>query len=156
MIVKLNNLNRLVAEEIRSVFQASYAVEAKLLNAIDFPPLKRTVDAFVETNTRFYGYQIDGETIAVIEILNDKTATHIQSLVVLPDHFRKGLGHKLVQCILDTYDSKLFTVETGLANRPAIQLYEKFGFKKTKIWDTDHGIRKIKFELQGGTAYSSF
>jgi predicted GNAT family N-acyltransferase len=42
----------------------------------------------------------------------------------------------------------LFVVETGLANEPASKLYRKFGFTEVKIWDTDHGIRKIKFELK--------
>jgi hypothetical protein len=27
-------------------------------------------------------------------------------------------------------------------------LYKKFDFKEVKQWNTDHGIRKIKFELR--------
>ena len=48
--------------------------------------------------------------------------------------------------VLDTFDSKLFVVETGLNNGPATKLYEKFGFIEVKQWDTNHGVRKIKFE----------
>jgi ribosomal protein S18 acetylase RimI-like enzyme len=40
------------------------------------------------------------------------------------------------------------TVETGLDNKPAIALYESFGFKEVKQYDTDHGIRKIRFETE--------
>ena len=43
MIIKINNKKNKIAEEIRAIFQASYAVEAKMLKANDFPPLKRTV-----------------------------------------------------------------------------------------------------------------
>jgi hypothetical protein len=38
-------------------------------------------------------------------------------------------------------------VETGLANGPATALYQAFGFKVVRQWDTDHGVRKIRFRL---------
>ena len=41
MIQKLDNNDLEVAETIRNIFQLSYAVEAELLQAIDFPPLHR-------------------------------------------------------------------------------------------------------------------
>lgn len=43
MIEKLNNKNLDISKNIHSVFQVSYTAEANLLNAIDFPPLNRTV-----------------------------------------------------------------------------------------------------------------
>ncbi len=43
-------------------------------------------------------------------------------------------------------ESNLIVVETGVKNKPAIKLYEQFGFKETKQWDTDHGVRKVKLE----------
>jgi RimJ/RimL family protein N-acetyltransferase len=51
--------------------------------------------------------------------------------------------------VLNTYDSSCFTVETGLANAPATKLYLKLGFRKTGEYDTDHGVRKVQFELSG-------
>ncbi|WP_306424023.1 GNAT family N-acetyltransferase [Patiriisocius marinus] len=72
--------------------------------------------------------------------------THINSLVVDPRFFRQGIAKKMMEFVFETFDSKLFIVETGLENGPATQLYKKFGFKEVKQWDTDHGIRKIKFE----------
>ncbi|MCP4460495.1 MAG: GNAT family N-acetyltransferase [Cytophagales bacterium] len=131
---------------MRLVFQVSYAVEAELLETTDFPPLKRTISEFVDTSTEFYGCQKEGQIVAIVEILKSEDATHIQSLVVHPKHFRQGLGQQLVQYALDNFDSILFTVETGLANEPAIRLYEHFGFKQIFQWDTDHGIRKVKLE----------
>ena len=38
MIKKLNHTNQAIATKMRIVFQESYAIEAKLLNAINFPP----------------------------------------------------------------------------------------------------------------------
>ena len=82
----------------------------------------------------------------VIEIKNNQDLTQIQSLVVYPRYFRKGIGRKLVQFILDTYKSSIFTVETGLDNHPAIRLYTSFDFEEQEQWDTNHGVRKVRFE----------
>ena len=146
MIVKINNKENKIAKEIRAIFQVSYAVEAEMLKAVDFPPLKRTVAQFLNSNSEFYAYYLIENIAGVIEIENHKNLTHIQSLVVYPKYFRNGIGSKLVQFILNTYKSKVFTVETGIDNHPAIKLYKSFGFQEQEQWDTDHGIRKVRFE----------
>jgi len=146
MIIKINNKETKIAEEIRAIFQVSYAVEAEILKAVDFPPLKRTVSQFMNSNSEFYAFSIINNISGVIEIDSHDDLTYIQSLVVDPKYFRKGIGRKLVQFILDNYNSKVFTVETGTDNQPAIKLYENLGFQELKQWDTNHGIRKVRFE----------
>ena len=147
MIDLLKHFDKPVAKTIKAVFQKSYAIEAELLNATDFPPLKRPLSAFTKCINDFWGYYIEDELVGVVEIHEDDSI-HIQSLVVLPDHFRKGVGRQLMQHILSQYQSSLFMVETGLENIPAIALYEHFGFSIIKEWDTDHGVRKVRMELQ--------
>ena len=146
MIIKINNKENKIAEEIRVIFQASYAVEAEMLKAVDFPPLRRTVAQFLNSNSEFYAYYLIENIAGVIEIENHKNLTHIQSLVVYPKYFRNGIGSKLVQFILDTYKAKIFTVETGIDILPGIKLYKRFGFQEQKQWDTTHGVRKVSFE----------
>ena len=146
MIHKLQHKNIDVARKIRSVFQASYAVEAVLLNAVNFPPLKRKLDAFIECDNIFFGFTINDELAGVIEIDENNAGVHIQSLVVHPQFFRQGIGRKLTEFILNSFDTKLFTVETGVKNEPATELYKKLGFIEVKQWNTDHGIRKVRFE----------
>jgi len=146
MIIKINNKENKIAEKIREIFQASYTVEAEMLKAVDFPPLKRTVSQFLSSNSKFYAYYLIKDIAAVIEIKNHEELTHIQSLVVYPKYFRKGIGRKLVQSILNTYKSKIFTVETGIENHPAIKLYKSFGFQEQEQWDTNHGVRKVRLE----------
>ena len=146
MIIQINNKENNIAEEIQAIFQASYAVEAEMLKAVDFPPLKRTVAQFLNSNSEFYAYYLIENIVGVIEIESHDALTHIQSLVVYPKYFRNGIGSKLVQFILDNYKSKIFTVETGIDNHPAIKLYKSFGFQEQEQWDTNHGVRKIRFE----------
>ena len=146
MIIKINNKENKIAEKIRAIFQVSYTVEAKMLKAVDFPPLKRTVSQFLNSDSEFYAYYLIKNIAGVIEIENHEDLTHIQSLVVYPKYFRNGIGRKLVQFILDNYKSKIFTVETGIENHPAIKLYKSFGFQEQEQWDTNHGVRKVRFE----------
>jgi len=146
MIEKLQNNEIVISKRIRSVFQASYKVEAKLLNATDFPPLKRPLENYVKSNTFFFGYLKNEDIAGVIEIDHNNDHTLIRSLVVDPTFFRQGIAKKLMKFVLNTFDSKLFVVETGLENGPATKLYETFGFVEVKQWDTNHGVRKIKLE----------
>ncbi len=146
MIKKLTHRDQATAEAIRSVFQISYTVEAELLNAVDFPPLKRPLEAFVNSDNEFFGYFMDEELAAVIEIDEKPASVHIQSLVVQPKFFRRGIGRKLVDHAFQRYKTSLFTVETGLANGPATQLYLKMGFSKILEYNTEIGIRKVRFE----------
>ena len=146
MIIKIDHTKIEIAYEIRNIFQVSYSVEAKLLRAIDFPPLKRTIPEFIDSCSIFYAYYFNEKVVGVIEIKSNKHSTHIQSLVVHPEYFRKGIGKQLVNFIIEKYNSKLFTVETGRDNFPAIKLYKQLGFIEEDQWDTEHGVVKISFK----------
>ncbi|WP_234423347.1 MULTISPECIES: GNAT family N-acetyltransferase [Aquimarina] len=150
MIERLQNNDIEVSKKIHSVFQVSYKVEAKLLNVTDFPPLKRSIENYVNSSTQFFGYFKDQELAGVIEIEHNNNFTDINSLVVDPKFFRQGIARKLMEFVFNTFDSDLFVVETGLENRPATKLYKNSGFKEVKQWDTDFGVRKIKFERRIG------
>ena len=56
MIKKLKNSDLEMAKKIRGIFQASYKIEAKLLNVTNFPPLKRPLENYIASKTEFYGY----------------------------------------------------------------------------------------------------
>lgn len=143
MIETLNNKSALVAKKLFTIWQESYRVEAKLLQVLDFPPLNRTVPDFINSSTRFYGFVKDDNYNAVMELRDNDGVLHIQSLVVQPSQFRKGLASKMIAFVLSENMEYNFTVETGCDNLPAINLYLKFGFVETKQYETDHGIRKI-------------
>lgn len=146
MIKKISPKDFITAQQLHALFQASYAIEAKLLKAKDFPPLKRTVANFQSSENEFYVYAKNEQLAGAIEIDHNNQITHIQSLVVHPDFFRQGIAGALIDFVSNTFKSKNYMVETGVDNAPAISLYQKFGFKEIKQWDTDHGIRKVRFE----------
>ena len=146
MIRKLAHNEKEVALEMQDLFRTSYAVEAELLGATDFPPLKRKLESYMHSNNTFYGYFSAGVLAAATEIDASPETTHIQSLVVHPDYFRRGIGSSLVNFVFNSYPTKVFTVETGAANDPATELYRKHGFREILQYDTDHGVRKVRFE----------
>lgn len=150
MIKQLKNKEKEVSEKIRSVFQVSYAVEAKLLKATNFPPLQRPLEDYIKSNTEFFGFLKNEALAGVIEIDHNKNTTHICSLVVDPFFFRQGIARKLMEFTLNTFESNIYSVETGVDNGPASELYKKFGFTEVKQWDTNHGVRKIRFEYRKG------
>jgi ribosomal protein S18 acetylase RimI-like enzyme len=147
MIKKLDHTNLAIATKMRVVFQESYAVEAALLNATNFPPLQRPLESYIKSTTTFFGYHIKDEIVGIVEVSSKEKTTHINSLVVSPHFFRQGIGRELMNYILQNFSSKVVTVETGLENIPASKLYTSFHFKEVKQWDTDHGVRKIRFKL---------
>lgn len=146
MIIKLNNQDKQLAKQLQKVFQASYTIEAKILKAVDFPPLNRTLDQYIKTDTEFFAYWKGNEIAGAIEIKQTKDSIHIQSLVVHPFFFRQGIAGKLLNHVFTHFKTSMFTVETGSANNPAIKLYENYGFIETQQYDTSHGIRKIRLE----------
>ena len=146
MIKKLQNHDIETSGRIRSVFQLSYAVEAELLEANDFPPLKRPLESYHKSRNDFYGYFENNELAGVIEVEKTDKLININSLVVKPKFFRRGIGRKLMEFTLDRFDSKHFIVETGVRNEPANELYKKLGFTEVKQWNTDFGVRKVLYE----------
>lgn len=148
MITKILHTQNKNAQNIRSVFQVSYKIEAKLLGADNFPPLSRPLEEFSNCSNDFFGFYEEQTLVAVVEIKDEKVAKHIQSLVVDPDYFRRGIARKLIKYVLQHYPIKQFTVETGKENGPARKLYESFGFELLKTYTAEEGILKVRYQKQ--------
>lgn len=147
MTKKLQHSRHDIARQIFSVFQRSYLVEAQIIGVKGFPPLARTIEDIRVAETGFYGYFCDDRLAAVIEISCQSGHLDICSLTVDPDFFRRGIAGRLLQFVLHNVKHRFATVETAVSNRPAILLYEKHGFVKTKEWTPSHGIPKVAFKL---------
>jgi ribosomal protein S18 acetylase RimI-like enzyme len=148
MIIKLENSNEEIANQIFTVFQRSYKIEAQLIGTLDFPPLLRSVKDIENSKTQFYGFMENESIAAIIEIAIENRRLEINSLTVDPNYFRKGIASKLIGYILNTIDFSQVIVETAVVNLPAINLYKKYGFVVFKKWTPSHGIEKVAMSVK--------
>lgn len=146
-INRLQQTSHAIALQIQHVFQGAYKVEARLIGVTNFPPLERTVADIIASRTTFFGSWQGDELVAVIEVSYNEPQLDIDSLVVHPDHFRKGLARRLLRFVLNHYHWETAEVETAQANSPAITLYEQFGFVETRRFQTPIGITKVNLRL---------
>lgn len=73
---------------------------------------------------------------------------HITNVAVAPEHRKKGIGHAVVEVLVDASEQaglKSFTLEVRPSNINAQNLYKKFGF-------TEAGLRKGYYEDNGEDA----
>src|SRR5210317_2116617 len=103
MIEKIDHSSFKTSKLIYNIFQKSYAVEARLLNHDDFPPLKRRASEIQQSKTTFYGYRHKEELCAVMELEIYENHIHIRSLTVAPAFFRKGIGNRLLCFVRDSF-----------------------------------------------------
>jgi len=148
MITKLDNTNEDIANQIFTIFQSSYTVEAQLIGALDFSPLLRSAKDIANSTTLFYGFSDNECLAAIIEIMILDKHLEIDSLTVAPNYFRKGLANKLISYVLEITDFSEAIVETAVANTPAINLYQKHGFVEFKRWTPSHGIQKLAMSVK--------
>ena len=151
MIESLEHCSEEVAAQIYAVFQRSYKEEAQLIGVNEFPPLLRTAANIQVATSKFLGLRIGSELAAIVEYTNNGANLSIDSLVVHPLFFRRGLASQLLQSLLGTHAYRTADVETAAANLPAITLYNKFGFFESKRWITDEGIEKVRLEYEDKT-----
>lgn len=125
MIKMLDHCSEDVAMQIHDIFQESYQVEAELVGAKEFPPLQRGVPHIRAAKSNFLGLWIASELAAVIEYTYGGAQLSIDSLVVRPQYFRRGLASQLLQSLLSRHYWHTADVETAADNIPAIALYER-------------------------------
>ena len=122
-----------VARQIHAVQMAAYAQEAKLLGAIDFPPLKVTVEDLQTSGESFFAAFVGDEIVGAVSVEPDGEGRGITiaSLVVAPAYHRRGIARALLGRVIASYGDDRLAVQTGAKNRPAAALYAQLGFVET-------------------------
>lgn len=134
---------------IHAIMQAAYQVEANLLDAADFFPLRRTVDDIRCSTNRFIGCHIAGKLAGVLEIEPQPDAPPlIASTVVSPTYFRQGVATALLQTVLQDPTLKQIEVSTAARNLPAIRLYQKHGFAIDSQTILPDGMELVRLRWQ--------
>ncbi len=133
------------AEALAALMRRAYTVEAGLLGAEDFAPLRRTAqDVASATESVFYGVRgTDGAWVAACEVEPEGAGVCIASLVVCPSMFRRGVASALLAAVLSRYVGQEVVVSTGVDNAPALSLYAKWGFEARERWQTPCGLDMV-------------
>jgi GNAT superfamily N-acetyltransferase len=111
------------------------------------PALSRNIRSASGSEERFYGYFDEEELLGAISLLLKEQEGLISRLMVHPDHFRKGIASRLLNCVLNLdYAVQAFKVYTGELNKPAVQLYLKHGFSRVGKVEVKEGIQLSEFK----------
>ncbi len=102
-----------------------------------------------QLDTRHYLVAVDGETVQGYAGLCDyPDEAFVQTVAVAPGHQGKGIGHQLLQALLDEAGRRRQTrvlLEVRADNKRAIELYERFGFRRS-------GVRRGYYSPSGADA----
>lgn len=110
------------------------------------PQLTESLADIQKSAETFVGYS-ERQLQGVISYQIKEGTVDIHRLVISPDHFRKGIGKRLVKYLLEHYKGYELTVSTGTANKPAIALYKAFGFQEQQLIEVAPGIYCTQFCL---------
>lgn len=141
----IDHRSRAMAQRIHVVQMAAYAQEAALLGVVSFAPLDRTVDDLIGSPDRFIGAFDDDELAGVIAVGSDDEddGETIDSLVVHPSQQRRGVGRTLLQEVIASARTSRITVQTAAGNLPALDLYQRFGFRVVRRWFDGPGVLEL-------------
>ena len=139
-------LERLVALQ-----RASYAVEARLIGAVELPPMRETPGQLRACGETFLGAHRDGRLVGAVSFKRAGGTVDIHRLVVDPAAFRGGVATALLEALeAREAGAAHWTVGTGAANAPARALYERRGFTATEERVVPGGIRWVRMDRSGG------
>lgn len=124
------------ARQLHTVQMLAYAQEARLLGALYFPPLERTVEDLRTSPEEFLAAFVGDEIVGAVSVWPDEEGmgTNIASLVVAPEFQRRGIGRSLMAAVLAVHAGGELTVQTGAKNSPALALYAQMGFVELRRW----------------------
>ena len=88
---------------------------------------------FSNPNSTYFIAKLDDEIVGFAGILTICDEANIMNIVSKVNKRHLGIGTKLLHALVDSakkQNSKSITLEVNINNYPAINLYEKFGFKR--------------------------
>lgn len=125
--------DRDTAETVLNVQIPSYHVEAGYIGSAEIPPLKDNAASLMNCGETFLGYFLEYELAGFLSFEIEGDEMIISRVAVHPSYFKKGIAQALLLEAEKTNRTiKKWKVSTGTLNIPAINLYKKMGFVKTK------------------------
>lgn len=144
MIRDIDHRDIEMARRILEIQTYSYPIEANIIGVDKLPPMQETVSDIQCTEESFIGFEENSILVGFIAYeTNDEWMT-ISRLAVYPDFFEQGIASTLLNKVIDINEKRSMEVMTGMKNEPAIQLYNKFGFKLEGQLETKEGIQLVR------------
>lgn len=154
MIIPLSLHDPEVVEQLWSLQHTAYRLEALAVGLTEYPPLPETFDSIRSSKELFYGeLSEDGVIIGAIatgeQIYSGELELEITRLMVHSDHLRQGVGSALLEYVLNSHPNiTSFVVTAGIANIPAVTLYERYGFVPSDKISVVAGTQLTQFCLK--------
>lgn len=147
MIKRLDLKDKDTAKKVLELQVVSYTIEAELIGFDGIPPLKDTMDSLKDCDESFYGYFIDGVLAGITSYKTIENILDIYRVAVHPHFFRRGIAQQLLS-FLEKLEGTIdrIIVCTGKENIPAVRLYLKNGYEKTRDIEISKDIYLTEFE----------
>jgi ribosomal protein S18 acetylase RimI-like enzyme len=129
-----------LAAELVALQRVAYAVEERL---IGHPiPMAYDPDAVTAAGLVWWGCRDPqgGRVLGAVSLRETAELINVESLVVAPCAFRRGIGSALVATVLAEAAGRRVTVATGRDNAPARALYERAGFTVVDHAEVEPGL----------------
>lgn len=130
-----------LARGVLALQREAYAVEAALIGSDGIPALTETLDQLREAGETWLGcFDGVGLSGAVAWRLLDDGTVDICRLVVAPRAFRAGVATALLDELDRRHPANPMIVSTGSANKPALELYHRRGFRPVRQREAAPGL----------------
>ena len=148
MILLLNHKDPDVAKQINALQKESYLVESKLINYPPHPNLNQMPTDIQNSHEIFLGYFVKNDLVGAISYESETlNAITICRLIVKPSHFGRGIAGKLINAVEKNEPGiRILYVQTAKDNRPAIQRYQKSGYRVYDEYSTPDGLVLVKLK----------
>jgi len=149
----LDHRDPAVAARILAVLRLAHVQEAALLGGDASERFTRTV-ADIQSGDQFHVGMLDGDDALVGALAlgadDEPGQICIASLVVHPDHQRRGIARSLIDEARRRVDGAVLSVVTAAVNTPAVNLYESLGFVAYRRGTMEPGaVRVVKLRQPG-------
>lgn len=141
MLVPLQLEDDLILSRVMEIQKKAYLVEAEYIKNMNLPPLYETSEQVRSAGETWVGHMIREQLAGFISYkIYDNHICDIHRLAVDPQFFRNGIATALLSYVLSLPQINEWQVSTAKANKPAIHLYEKYGFEIVEESGTKEGI----------------